>query len=114
MPPTSSILPALLTLAALIHPLALVFGRLDWRIDLLTHFSEPALAVTLVALGMVAWRRWRWLAMGLVGLAALQGQRSFGTSGAIRSSPTRDRRRGSGSSWPMSSRITTATTTSPG
>jgi endonuclease/exonuclease/phosphatase (EEP) superfamily protein YafD len=73
MSPTSSILPALLTLAALIHPLALVFGRLDWRIDLLTHFSEPALAVTLVALGVVAWRRWRWLAMGLAGLAALQG-----------------------------------------
>ena len=42
MPPTSSLLPALLTLAALIHPLALVLGRFDRRIDLLTHFSERA------------------------------------------------------------------------
>ncbi len=71
LPAVSCLLPMLL---ALIHPLARVFGRLDWRVDLFTHFSEPALAVTVVALVAVARRRrLRWLMMGLAGLAGFQG-----------------------------------------
>jgi endonuclease/exonuclease/phosphatase (EEP) superfamily protein YafD len=34
---------------ALFHPLAALLARLDWRADLVTHFTLPALTVTLIA-----------------------------------------------------------------
>ena len=42
-------MPALLVAAALAHPLAVLAARWNRWIDLLTHFQEPALAVTIVA-----------------------------------------------------------------
>jgi endonuclease/exonuclease/phosphatase (EEP) superfamily protein YafD len=43
--------------AVLVHPLATLFGRLDWRADLISHFQEPAAAVTLIACAALARRR---------------------------------------------------------
>ena len=52
-----------LTGLALIHPLATFLARFDWHADLVTHFTVPALAVTLIAAaGLV--RRHAWLALG--------------------------------------------------
>jgi endonuclease/exonuclease/phosphatase (EEP) superfamily protein YafD len=56
---------------ALIHPLATVFARLDWRADLITHFTVPALLVTLAAAAILV-RRHRRIALGLGLLAVLQ------------------------------------------
>ena len=55
--------------ASLIHPLAYWLAWIDWRADLITHFREPALAVSLVgSLALIS--RSRRLALGL-GLLAL-------------------------------------------
>ncbi len=60
-----------LTGLALIHPLATFLARFDWRADLITHFTVPALAVTLIAAaGLV--RRHAWLALALGCLAIVQ------------------------------------------
>src|SRR6476661_6352745 len=65
-------LSGLLAGLALVHPLASVLAQSDWRADLLTHFQEPAFAVTLLAL-LAAWlRRQRWLAVPLLALAVTQ------------------------------------------
>jgi endonuclease/exonuclease/phosphatase (EEP) superfamily protein YafD len=58
-----------LAAAALAHPLATVLARFDWRLDLFTHFREPALALSLAALAAMVPIR-RGLAVGL-GLLAL-------------------------------------------
>ena len=52
---------------ALVHPLSVALARLDWRADLLAHFREPALALSLVG-AMVLARASR---AGSVVLAAL-------------------------------------------
>jgi endonuclease/exonuclease/phosphatase (EEP) superfamily protein YafD len=57
---------------ALVHPAATLLARWDWRADLLTHFPEPALVVTLVAAAAAVAARWRKPATGLVLLAAAQ------------------------------------------
>jgi endonuclease/exonuclease/phosphatase (EEP) superfamily protein YafD len=57
--------------SALIHPAATLLARLDWRADLITHFLEPALAVTLVAVATL-FRRHPRIALGLGCLAILQ------------------------------------------
>ena len=62
---------ALLTAAALVHPLATLLGRWSWRADLFAHFQIPGLAVTLAALVASA-RRHGWLAVVLAILAVLQ------------------------------------------
>jgi endonuclease/exonuclease/phosphatase (EEP) superfamily protein YafD len=67
--------------AALIHPLAVVVARWDWRADLLTHFSGLALAVTLGSALVLALGRRR-LALGLVCLAAYQAVPLFRYSGS--------------------------------
>jgi endonuclease/exonuclease/phosphatase (EEP) superfamily protein YafD len=65
------VFPAILVGAALVHPLATVLARLDWRADLITHFTVPAMTVTLAAAaGLV--RRHRRLAIGLIGVACWQ------------------------------------------
>ena len=67
--------------AALIHPLATLLARFDWRADLVTHFTVPALAVTLiVAAGLV--RRHPRLALGLGCLAVLQAVPLFRYAGS--------------------------------
>jgi endonuclease/exonuclease/phosphatase (EEP) superfamily protein YafD len=58
-----------LAAAAAVHPLAVAFARLDWRADLLVHFREPALVVSLLAAAAMARIR-RPVAVG-VGLLAL-------------------------------------------
>ncbi|HEX8199542.1 MAG TPA: endonuclease/exonuclease/phosphatase family protein [Isosphaeraceae bacterium] len=65
------LVPTLLGIAAVVHPLATLAARWSWRADLLTHFQEPALAVSLLAAGLLAWRR-RWAAAGLAVLALFQ------------------------------------------
>ena len=62
---------AAMVAAALAQPAAGLAGRWDWRADLLTHFQEPALAVSLVSAAATA-RRHRRLAMMLGVLAASQ------------------------------------------
>ncbi len=54
---------------AIAHPLATGLARLDWRADLLAHFREPALALSLVASASMAPIRRR-VAIG-IGLLAL-------------------------------------------
>jgi endonuclease/exonuclease/phosphatase (EEP) superfamily protein YafD len=56
---------------ALIGPLARIGGRYDWRLDLLSHFPEPALGVTVFAL-LLNVRRRPWLGAGLLVLALWQ------------------------------------------
>ncbi len=56
---------------ALVHPLARLLSTLDWRADLLSHFGEPALGVTLLAIAVVL-RRCPRLAVGLACLAVFQ------------------------------------------
>jgi endonuclease/exonuclease/phosphatase (EEP) superfamily protein YafD len=56
---------------ALIHPLATLLARLDWHVDLLTHFTLPALAITLVVAAALARRHPR-LALVLGCLAVWQ------------------------------------------
>jgi endonuclease/exonuclease/phosphatase (EEP) superfamily protein YafD len=57
---------------ALIHPVATILARFDWRADVLTHFTVPALAVTLaVAAGLI--RRHPRIALALLCLALWQG-----------------------------------------
>ena len=65
-------LPALLALLALVHPLARVLARWDWRLDLLTHFQEAALAVTILAAAAMLLTRRRRVAVALLALAAFQ------------------------------------------
>lgn len=56
---------------ALVHPTATLLGRLDWRADLITHFREPALAMTLTVLaGLV--RRHPRIATAIACLAVVQ------------------------------------------
>jgi endonuclease/exonuclease/phosphatase (EEP) superfamily protein YafD len=57
--------------AALVHPLALLLGRHLWIADLLSHFQEPALVATILAV-LVSLRRHRFVAAGLAFLAAFQ------------------------------------------
>lgn len=61
----------LLAAAAVVHPLAGALARLDWRADLLSHFREPALIVSLLAAAMTMPKR-RKLAAALGMLAAWQ------------------------------------------
>jgi len=57
--------------AALVHPLAYLLARYEWHADLLTHFQEPALVVTLIAIASTVWRQ-RKLALALAVLAVWQ------------------------------------------
>ena len=61
-----------LAASSLVHPLATVLARLDWRADLLAHFREPALAISLAASASMASIR-RPVAVGLGLLALWQG-----------------------------------------
>jgi endonuclease/exonuclease/phosphatase (EEP) superfamily protein YafD len=68
--------------SALIHPLATLLARIDWRADLITHFTLPALAVTLAA-GAALIRRHPQLALCLGCLAVLQAAPLFRYMGPI-------------------------------
>jgi endonuclease/exonuclease/phosphatase (EEP) superfamily protein YafD len=58
-----------LAAASLAHPLASSLARLDWRLDLLAHFREPALALSLVAAASMApIRRGVTVAIGLLAI----------------------------------------------
>jgi endonuclease/exonuclease/phosphatase (EEP) superfamily protein YafD len=63
--------PTLVVIAAAIHPSAFLLARWDWRADLITHFQEPALAVTLAGVAVLIWKH-RALAVALALLAVLQ------------------------------------------
>lgn len=56
---------------ALVHPVASLVSGLDWRADLLSHFQEPAVLVSLVAFGVLVRPRPR-LAVVFAALAVLQ------------------------------------------
>ncbi len=57
---------------ALVHPAARAGARLDWRLDLLTHFSVAAWIVTLAAVSTLASARRRRLALAFAALALMQ------------------------------------------
>jgi endonuclease/exonuclease/phosphatase (EEP) superfamily protein YafD len=61
-----------LFLVAWIHPIAQVTARLNWRLDLMTHFQEPALAVTILGLCVALLFRRRVFAALLLGLSLYQ------------------------------------------
>ncbi len=61
-----------LAAGSLVHPLATWLARLDWRADLVAHFREPALALSLLAAAAMARVR-RPVAVGLGLLALGQG-----------------------------------------
>lgn len=42
-------IPPVLLAFALVHPIARALASRDWRLDLISHFQEPALALTLAA-----------------------------------------------------------------
>lgn len=56
---------------ALVYPIARALSRTFWLADLVSHFQEPALALTVVASAINA-RRHPWIAIPLVLLAAFQ------------------------------------------
>jgi endonuclease/exonuclease/phosphatase (EEP) superfamily protein YafD len=66
---------------ALIHPAATLLGRLDWRADLITHFLEPALAATLIAVAVLVRKHPR-IALALGCLAIPQAIPLFRYSGS--------------------------------
>jgi endonuclease/exonuclease/phosphatase (EEP) superfamily protein YafD len=66
---------------ALVHPAATLLGRFDWRADLITHFLEPALAVTLIAAAALLRKHPR-IAFGLGCLAIFQALPMFRYQGA--------------------------------
>src|SRR5437660_1066477 len=61
-----------LSASSLIHPMATWLARFDWRADLIAHFREPALAVSLLAAASMAAIH-RPVAVGLGLLALWQG-----------------------------------------
>jgi len=58
--------------AALVHPLAQAAARLNWRFDLISHFQEPALALTLLGLVAALWFRTKNFAALLLALSIYQ------------------------------------------
>lgn len=66
--------------AALVYPAAWLGARFAWPLELLTHLKEPALAVTLAAIAVLARRRPR-VAVALTCLAILQAAPLFRFSG---------------------------------
>ena len=62
----------LLACLALIHPSARALARLDWRLDLVTHFYVAAWVATLAALAALALARRRRLALAFAALAVWQ------------------------------------------
>ncbi len=70
-----------LSTVALVHPVASLLARVDWRADLLTHFREPALAVTVVA-ALLLVRTHRWVAAGLICLSVAQATALLAYSGS--------------------------------
>jgi endonuclease/exonuclease/phosphatase (EEP) superfamily protein YafD len=92
--PRRRLLPLLGVLPALVHPLATLLARQDWRIDVLTTFQLPAVAATVLAAAIaLAGRRAR-LAGVLMGLAALQAAPllRLGLPGTVRPDPARPAR----------------------
>lgn len=65
------ILARVATAIALVHPMATLLARWDWRSDLITHFQGPALFATIIAAALVLWT-WPRFAPVLVGLALVQ------------------------------------------
>ena len=65
-----SLIIACCVIIPLIHPLAQRAARWDWRLDLLTHFQEPALVATIVCLIVALLARIRTLSafLALLGL----------------------------------------------
>ncbi len=57
--------------AALVQPVARLCARLDWRADLLVHFQDAAIVVTIIAIAATI-RRWPLVAFTLVAVAVWQ------------------------------------------
>ena len=60
-------------LLALVHPTAMMLGRVSWTADLICHFQEPAIGATLLSLGMALILKGRRVAFALMLLAVFQG-----------------------------------------
>ena len=68
------LLPPLLFAVAFVHPVVRMLARWDWRMDLLSHFREPALAATLIAILACLASRRRGAAVVLSVLAMIQAE----------------------------------------
>ncbi len=67
----SKLVRAAILVGALVHPCVSLLSRYVWLADLITHFQEPALAVTVVAAAVWLRKSWR-VAAVLAVLAAFQ------------------------------------------
>ena len=67
-------LPPWLAAASLVQPLARASARLDWRLDLLTHFQAEAFALTVLATVGLALSRRKVLLLPFLVLAAFQAE----------------------------------------
>ena len=70
-------LPPLLVILAFVHPIARTLARWDWRLDLLSHFQEPALVVTLLAVIASFLTKRRSVVVVLLLLAVFQAEPVF-------------------------------------
>jgi len=61
-----------LAIAAVVQPSASLAAWIDWRADLISHLREPALGASLIASAAMVRVR-RWVALGLLVLALVQG-----------------------------------------
>jgi len=68
--------------AVAVHPAASLASRWSWPGDLLSHFQEPALALTVAVALALLLRRPRWLAAPLLALAVFQAVPLVRYSGA--------------------------------
>ena len=66
-------LPPILAVLALVHPVLSLMPRWDWRFDLVSHFREPGLVLTLLAAASLFPRRRR-PAVAFLILATLQAE----------------------------------------
>jgi endonuclease/exonuclease/phosphatase (EEP) superfamily protein YafD len=66
------LLPPVLIALAFVHPVVRRFARWDWRLDLISHFREPALALTCLAIAAALLTRRKAAAVVLAVLAMIQ------------------------------------------
>lgn len=80
-------LPPSLVILAFVHPVAKLFARWDWRLDLLSHFQEQALAMTALAVIVCYLTKRRSIVLVLLFLAAYQAEPVFRLSFPSRVKP---------------------------
>jgi len=70
-------LTVVVAIVALIHPLATLGARIDWRFDLITHFYVAGFIITWAAIGWLGLRKHYRFALAYVILVVIQGSLVF-------------------------------------